>query len=138
MRQLKYFVCLADLVVTIEGWMLHLAYALGKPFRLLLAPYSGIPEWHPYALSANQGLWQPLADLAERPELSPHLRTPDDVSPAPIHYPEKSLLKAAIDLWTLADFDGNEPIILGEKRRQRHSQMGGHSQRAAESDAVSQ
>src|SRR5262245_32072421 len=34
MRFFKYFVSYADLVVTVEGWMMHLAYHLGKPYRI--------------------------------------------------------------------------------------------------------
>ena len=35
MRLFKYFAGYADLVVTVEGWLMHIAYAMGRPFRLL-------------------------------------------------------------------------------------------------------
>ena len=35
MRLFKYFAAYADLVVTVEGWMMHSAYNLGRPFRLV-------------------------------------------------------------------------------------------------------
>ena len=34
MRLFTYFAVSADLVVTVEGRMAHLAYTLGRPFRL--------------------------------------------------------------------------------------------------------
>ncbi len=47
MRLMKYFVASADLIVSVEGWMTHLAYALDRPFRLLLQAQSFWFDWHP-------------------------------------------------------------------------------------------
>jgi len=99
MRQLKYFVDWGDTVVTIEGWMMHLAYALGKPFRLLSAPYSYSMEWYPHARSVNQGLWIPPIDRQVRLELALPTYSITELKPQPVHYPEKAMLRAAFDLW---------------------------------------
>jgi hypothetical protein len=101
MRQLKYFVAWSDLVVTIEGWMMHLAYALGKPFRLLMAPYSSPSEWHPHGRSKNQGLWIPPSDRSLRRELALPSPAEQVRRPPPICYPEKAMLEAAFELWAI-------------------------------------
>ncbi len=59
MRRLLYFVRSADLVVTVEGWMMHAAFALGKPYRVLMAPYSQDCRWHPRLRSGAQDVTQP-------------------------------------------------------------------------------
>jgi len=58
MRLVTYFVRFADLVVTVEGWMMHAAYCLGRRYRVLMLPYSHPSEWHPYARTANQDVVQ--------------------------------------------------------------------------------
>jgi len=73
MRCFKYFAMYADLAVTVEGWLMHLAHQLGKPYRLLLLPYSHLFAWHPYGsdrhqrvvanMSATWGEGSPAADL---------------------------------------------------------------------------
>jgi len=101
MRRIKYFVSFSDLVVTIEGWMMHLAYALGKPYRVLMAPYSYPSEWHPHGRSARQGQWLPPVDRSVRGELALPGRL-QQRKPPPVHYPEKALLKSAFELWAIA------------------------------------
>jgi hypothetical protein len=44
----------ADLVVAAEGWMMHAAYLLGRPFRTLMMPYSAGVDWHPYGRTRRQ------------------------------------------------------------------------------------
>jgi ADP-heptose:LPS heptosyltransferase len=44
----------ADLIVTVEGWMVHAAYCLGKPYRALMLPYSTPEGWSPYGRSPSQ------------------------------------------------------------------------------------
>jgi HEAT repeats len=56
MRLFKYFTVSADLIVTIEGWLTHLAYVLGRPFRLVLQAQSHSFDWHPSARGPNQRL----------------------------------------------------------------------------------
>jgi hypothetical protein len=56
MRDLLTFVGLADLVVTVDGWMMHAAYLAGRPLRILAAPRAHIEDWLPYGMSAEQRL----------------------------------------------------------------------------------
>jgi hypothetical protein len=56
MRQFLYFARYADLIVTVEGWLMHAAWCLGKPYRVLMAPYSQREQWQPYARTARQGV----------------------------------------------------------------------------------
>jgi hypothetical protein len=35
---------------------MHVAWCLGKPYRVLMAPYSHPQEWHPYARTRRQGI----------------------------------------------------------------------------------
>jgi ADP-heptose:LPS heptosyltransferase len=53
-RMLIYFVRFADLIVAVEGWMIHAAYCLGKPYRTVMMPYSHPPDWQPFAQTPNQ------------------------------------------------------------------------------------
>jgi hypothetical protein len=55
-RQFFYFVSYADLIVTVEGWLVHTAWCLGKPYRLMLAPLSQREQWSPYARTALQSV----------------------------------------------------------------------------------
>jgi peptide chain release factor subunit 1 len=54
MRQFLYFARYSDLIVTVEGWLMHVAWCLGKPYRVLMAPYSRLQKWHPYARTRSQ------------------------------------------------------------------------------------
>lgn len=54
MRVFKYFLKRADLAVSVEGWMAHMAYLLGNPYRILMLPYSHSFHWHPYPPGRNQ------------------------------------------------------------------------------------
>jgi hypothetical protein len=56
MRLATYFVRRADLVVTVEGWMMHAAYLLGRPYRLLLTAHGHGPEWWPHGRSSEQSV----------------------------------------------------------------------------------
>ena len=47
-RLFKYFASYADLIVTVEGWLAHLAYLLGRPFRLFVAAGSFDSSWFPH------------------------------------------------------------------------------------------
>ncbi|MGH2443667.1 MAG: hypothetical protein ACRDFX_10975, partial [Chloroflexota bacterium] len=62
-----YFIQRAELVVTVEGWMVHAATFLGRPQRIFLMPTTPISgQWHPYGRSAQQRL---VSDLAGQMEL---------------------------------------------------------------------
>ena len=99
-RWIKYFAYWSDFIVTVEGWMMHLAYAMAKPYYLLLAPYSYGFEWHPHGRSVNQGGWLGSGDRKLRPELFlPDAQT-SGVTPPLLHHPEKTLLKSALEIWS--------------------------------------
>ena len=53
-RMVTYFIRFADLIVAVEGWMVHAAYCLGKKYRLLMMAYSCDDRWHPYAATRHQ------------------------------------------------------------------------------------
>jgi hypothetical protein len=61
MRCFKHFILCAELAVTVEGWMSHMAYLLGKPYRLVMLPYSHGFQWHPYPPSCRQGVIPAMA-----------------------------------------------------------------------------
>jgi peptide chain release factor subunit 1 len=67
MRLVTYFVRFADLVVTVEGWMVHAAYSLGKRYRVLMLPYSHPSRWHPYGRTLHQDVAEPDSTLAPVP-----------------------------------------------------------------------
>jgi ADP-heptose:LPS heptosyltransferase len=54
MRQTISLLAQAALVVCVEGWMVHAAYALGKPVRVLMLPQSHSSEWLPWGRSSLQ------------------------------------------------------------------------------------
>jgi hypothetical protein len=78
MRMYKYFTWWADLVVTVEGWLMHLAYSLGKPCRVVLAPQSGSFAFLPYGRTLHQDVVRSFSPLmpATRPDPSPLLLFP--------------------------------------------------------------
>ncbi|HVB65094.1 MAG TPA: HEAT repeat domain-containing protein [Nitrolancea sp.] len=71
-RSFISFVSRADLIVTVEGWMMHAAYLLGRPYRLLLLPRSGDRSWQPWGRSQHQRVWllhgDPALDHPPLPE----------------------------------------------------------------------
>ncbi len=56
-QRLLSFITRADLIVTVEGWMMHAAYLAGRPYRLLTLPASDPLTWQPWGRSANQRIW---------------------------------------------------------------------------------
>ena len=93
MRLYKYFASYADLVVTVEGWMMHLAYALGRPFRMLLAAHSHSFDWHPRGRGGAQRLVAAMSPCAP-PDVS-GLLGPHDAPPRP-GQPRKMMLLCAL------------------------------------------
>jgi hypothetical protein len=68
MREIISLVAQADLIVTVEGWMMHAAYLNGKPYRLLLMPSSGERNWQPWGRGRAQHVWPFQGDPAlDRP-----------------------------------------------------------------------
>lgn len=107
MRRIKHFVAASDLIVTIEGWMMHLAYLLGKRFRVLVASCSGPWEWFPIVRSLNQRRWIPSIETKVRNALT--LNQPDRFPQ--IHFPEKFLLQAAFKVWSHLEANDVDPML---------------------------
>ncbi|MCC7103594.1 MAG: HEAT repeat domain-containing protein [Chloroflexi bacterium] len=59
MRQLIHLLRLTDLVVSVEGWMIHAAYLLGKRYRVLMQPESHDAAWQPLLHTLEQGVFSP-------------------------------------------------------------------------------
>src|SRR5206468_6941279 len=95
MRLFKYFTAYADLVVTIEGWMTHLAYSLGRPFRLHLAAQSYSFDWHPWARGPEQRLVPTLSAHSKARYSASDLLRKNDPPPLP-HRARKGLLGLAL------------------------------------------
>lgn len=93
MRLFKYFTASADLVVTVEGWMAHLAYALGRPFRLVLQAQSGPLDWCPSSRSPRQRLARSLSPAAG--PIPPETLTVEDPPALPPKH-RKPLFEAAL------------------------------------------
>lgn len=106
MRLVTYFVRFADLIVTVEGWMVHAGYCLGKPLRVLMLPYSHGSEWHPYGRTLRQALVVPAANLSlENPGLPP---LPDQ--------PRKFALLTLLDSLGDTRDDRTEPLLRSAVR----------------------
>ncbi|MBA3994973.1 MAG: hypothetical protein C0469_15750, partial [Cyanobacteria bacterium DS2.3.42] len=99
MRRIISFVALADHIVTVEGWMMHLAYSMGKKYDLLMAPRSQKAEWQPHGRSANQG--NALKITQEQQCSNFALPLKDGSTPPLLHYPAKDLFNAAIGIWRM-------------------------------------
>jgi len=54
MRMIIYFIRFADIIVPVEGWMVHAAFCLAKKYRMLMMPYSYPDRWNPYACTRDQ------------------------------------------------------------------------------------
>ena len=93
MRLFKYFAVSADVVVTVEGWMAHLAYALGRPLRLVLQAQSHSFDWHPAPRGPRQRLVGALSPCAG-PTPPETLRETDPPPLPPKH--RKPLFEAAL------------------------------------------
>lgn len=89
MHLVTYFVRSADLIVTVEGWMMHAAACLGKRYRVLMLPHSP-PEWFPYARSIHQDV---APYPAERVQVPP---AEMDGAPPLSEQPRKHALLAAL------------------------------------------
>lgn len=63
-RMVTYFIRFADLIVAVEGWMVHAAYCLGKKYRLLMMAGSYPDRWHPYAVTRHQQIAPGLLQCA--------------------------------------------------------------------------
>ena len=95
MRMFKYFALYADLSVTTEGWLAHLAYILGRPFRLFLAAGSFSHEYHPRFRGPHQIQAPALSPRATLDHSRTALLRDEDPPPLP-HQPRKPLLEPAL------------------------------------------
>lgn len=97
MRRNIDFISMADLIVCVEGWTMHVAYSMGKRFRLFMAPYSQKAEWQPHGRTAKQSQLLRLSAI----EQSKNFRLPEASGSTPpvLHYPEKDMLHAAFEIW---------------------------------------
>jgi hypothetical protein len=55
----------ADLIVSVDGWLIHAAYLLGKPFRMLKLHLSGTDAWQPYGRTHRQRIEPGLPSAVE-------------------------------------------------------------------------
>jgi hypothetical protein len=94
-RLFKYFAGYADLVVTVEGWVAHLAFLLGRPFRLFLAAGSFTPAWYPHGRGPSQHLVAALSPRAAAAHARSGFLGPSDPPPLP-HFPRKHLLEIVL------------------------------------------
>ncbi|HXJ77995.1 MAG TPA: HEAT repeat domain-containing protein [Candidatus Methylomirabilis sp.] len=94
-RLFKFFATYADLVVTVEGWMAHLAHNLGRPFRLFLAAGSFTFDWYPHGRSRSQRLVAALSPGACAAHSDVGLLREGDPPPLP-HQPRRSLFELAL------------------------------------------
>ncbi len=70
MRRFMSFIAKAELVVSVEGWMVHAAYLLGRPYRVLMLPESQHEGWQPWGESRYQRHWLFAGDpVLDRPPL---------------------------------------------------------------------
>ena len=109
MRLFKYFAAQADLIVTVEGWLSHLAYGLGRPFRLMLMPHSQGYAWLPHGRGPNQRLVTTVSPASAVNYAAAELLRPGDPPPLP-HQPRKHMLRTV--LHGLGRFSGGEAIPL--------------------------
>jgi hypothetical protein len=110
MRLFKYFAAYADLVCTVEGWLGHLAYDLGRPFRLVMMAQSHSFDWHPYGRSRAQELVTRLSPLGPQYENTEHL---GEHRPPPLPgRPRKAMLELAQAGLGLAPSTESERLLL--------------------------
>jgi hypothetical protein len=95
MRLFKYFATYADCVATVEGWMAHLVYALGRPYRLVLQAQSYGFDWHPPGRGPRQRLRPALSTGSRAASTSLDALGEGDPPPLPAR-PRKPLLRVAL------------------------------------------
>jgi hypothetical protein len=106
MRMFKYFVSWADLVVTVEGWLTHMAYSLGKPTRVFLAPQSGLFGFLPHGRTRHQNAISRFSPEA------PQLRPPDVGSPLLLGQPLKQQFMCLLSEVAAVPDDRSFPVTF--------------------------
>ncbi|HTG14656.1 MAG TPA: HEAT repeat domain-containing protein, partial [Blastocatellia bacterium] len=111
-RMVTYFIRFADLIVSVEGWMVHAAYCLGKRYRMLMMPYSYPDRWHPYAVTRHQQIVLGLLQCAD------HSSEEETAAPPIPEQPRKFIL-----LFLLREFGNTgDARALGLLRRAAKSE----------------
>jgi hypothetical protein len=109
-RLFKYFASCAELIVTVEGWLAHLAYLLGRPFRLFVAAGSFDPSWFPHGRGPAQRLVAALSPQALPAHSRSALLAADDPAPVP-HFPRRVLLEIGLAGLGRSGFLGAGPTL---------------------------
>ena len=99
-RTLLYHIRSADRIVAVEGWMIHAAYCLAKPYEILMHAYSHPDEWHPYAATYQQEVTQTPEQPAKFARIfwmEGNERSPENVTPlrAALAEPDRDVRAAA-------------------------------------------
>jgi hypothetical protein len=97
--------------VTVEGWLGHLAYNLGRPFRLFAAAGSYSPDWYPRGRGPRQQIVSRLSPRSRAAYTTSALLAVDAPPPVP-HRPRKGLLEVALGgLGRLQDVEAALPPL---------------------------
>lgn len=119
MRVFKYLARRADLVVTVEGWMMHLAYVLGRPFRLLPTGADFSRRWLPAGRGPGQRVVTTFSTRTAEEVWGRERLGPDDPPPLP-HPPRKALLLSALPGLARVEARTALPLLARALRSQDH------------------
>jgi ADP-heptose:LPS heptosyltransferase len=64
MHVTMHFIRRADLIVAVEGWMVHAAYCLGKRYRIAMMAHSHPFNWQPYGTTRHQRAVAQISEAA--------------------------------------------------------------------------
>jgi FMN phosphatase YigB (HAD superfamily) len=78
-KYLKYWSSYADEIFTVEGGLMHLAYALGKPYGTKLVSQSGLAPWSPYGESVGQNMGPSFVRLLSK-RIKAKAKSTEDIS----------------------------------------------------------
>jgi ADP-heptose:LPS heptosyltransferase len=98
MRWFKYFAARADLVVSVEGWLAHLGWLLGRPLRVILAAQSYDEAWYPPARDREQRIVAGIALRSPRARRNADLLGSEDRPPLPGRDRKPMLIAALAEL----------------------------------------
>lgn len=118
MRHFLQFVRRADLIVAVEGWAIHVAYLLGKPYRALTLPCSIPVPWLPYGGTHRQV-------IAKAREPAPPSGLRDDSDEPPLDEQPRSLLLRSllVALGACPELDVLPPLLRALRSEDRQSRL---------------